>query len=45
MPTELPKRRKRKPTDLERYGHWQHGLLLIGLFLLGAIIAKWLWGG
>jgi hypothetical protein len=45
MPVELPKRRKRKPTDLERYGHWQDVLMFIGLLLLGAVIGKWLWGG
>jgi hypothetical protein len=45
MPTELPKDRGREVTDLERYGRWQHGLLFIGLFLLGVAIAKWLWGG
>jgi hypothetical protein len=45
MPVELPKRPKRKPTDVERYGHWQDVLLFIGLLLLGAVIARWLWGG
>ena len=40
MPTELRKRCEREPTDLERYGLWQEGL-----FLLGVVIAKWLWGG
>ena len=28
----------------ERYGHWQDGLMFIGLFFLSALIAKWLWG-
>jgi hypothetical protein len=45
MPTELPEPREREPTDLERYGRWQDVLLFIGLFLLGVVIAKWLWGG
>jgi hypothetical protein len=45
MPIESPELREREPTDLERYGHWQDVLLFIGLFLLGAIIAKWFWGG
>ncbi len=45
MPTELPEPRDSEVTDLERYGRWQHGLLFIGLFLLGVVIAKWLWGG
>jgi hypothetical protein len=45
MPTELPEFREGKATDLERYGRWQDGLLFIGLFLLGVVIAKWLWGG
>jgi hypothetical protein len=46
MPTELPKLREREEvTDSERYGHWQDGLMLIGLFFLSALIAKWLWGG
>jgi hypothetical protein len=44
-PTELCKLREREPTDLERYGLWQDGLMFIGLFLLGVVIAKWLWGG
>jgi hypothetical protein len=45
MPTELRKPPEREATDLERYGRWQHLLIFIGLFLLGAVIAKWLWGG
>jgi hypothetical protein len=45
MPTELPKLREREATDLERYGHWQDGLMFIGLFFLSALIAKWLCGG
>jgi hypothetical protein len=45
MPTELRKPRKREQADLERYGFWQDGLMFIGLFLLGVIIARWLWGG
>jgi hypothetical protein len=45
MPTELRKPREPEPTDLERYGPWQAGLMFIGLFLLGVVIAKWLWGG
>ena len=45
MPTELRKPREREPTDLERYGSWQDGLMFIGLFLFGVVIAKWLWGG
>jgi hypothetical protein len=45
MPIELPKLREREPTDLERYGHWQDVLMFIGLFLLGVVIVKWLWGG
>jgi len=45
MPTELHKPREREPTDLERYGRWQGVLLFIGLFLPGAVIATWLWGG
>jgi hypothetical protein len=44
MPTELRKPREREPTDLERYGHWQDVLMLIGLVLLGVVIAKWLSG-
>jgi hypothetical protein len=44
MPTELRKRCEREPTDLERYGLWQDGLMFIGSFLLGVVIAKWLWG-
>jgi hypothetical protein len=45
MPTELPKRREREPTDLERYGYWQHGLMFFGLLFLGVVIAMWFWGG
>jgi hypothetical protein len=45
MPIELPKLREREPTDLERYGHWQDVLMFIGLFLLGVVVVKWLWGG
>jgi hypothetical protein len=45
MPTELPKRHEPDPEDLERYGHWQHVLMLVGLVLLAAVIATWLWGG
>lgn len=45
MPTDLHKPREREPTDLERYGLWQDGLMFIGLFLLGVVIAKWLRGG
>jgi hypothetical protein len=45
MPTELRKPPERELTDLERYGHWQDVLMFIGLFLLGAVIAKWLWRG
>jgi hypothetical protein len=45
MPTELPELRKGEVTDLERYGRRQDGLLFIGLFLLGVVVAKWLWGG
>ena len=45
MPTEPPNSREREPTDLERYGHWQDVVIFIGLFLLAAVIAKWLWGG
>lgn len=45
MSTEWRKRHQREPTDLERYGFWQDGLMFIGLFLLGVIIAGWLWGG
>jgi hypothetical protein len=33
------------PTDLERYGHWQDGLILIALIALGTVITYWLWGG
>jgi hypothetical protein len=44
-PTALCKLREREPTDLERYGLWQDGSMFIGLFLLGVVIAKWLWGG
>jgi hypothetical protein len=45
MPIKRPKLRKREPTDLERYGHWQDVLIFIGLFLLCVVIATWLWGG
>jgi len=45
MPTELHKPREREPTDLERYGYWQEGLMFIALFLLGVVVANWLWGG
>jgi hypothetical protein len=45
MPTELRKPPERELTDLERYGHWQDVLMFIGLFLLGVVIAKWLWRG
>lgn len=45
MPTDFRKPRKREPTDLERYGHWQDGAMLIALVLLGTVIANWLWGG
>jgi hypothetical protein len=45
MPTELRKPPEREPTDLERYGRWQDVLIFIGLFLLGAVIAEWLWRG
>jgi hypothetical protein len=45
MPTELPKHREREEIDLERYGYWQDGLMLIGLVVLSVLIAKWLWGG
>jgi hypothetical protein len=45
MPTEWGKSPEREPTDLERYGYWQDGVLCIGLFLLGVVIASWLWGG
>lgn len=45
MPTELPEFRERDLTDLERYGHWQDGLMFIGLLMIGVVIAKWLWGG
>jgi len=45
MPTELRKPPERESTDLERYGHWQDVLMFIGLFLLGVVIAKWLWRG
>jgi hypothetical protein len=46
MPTEFRKirEREREPTDLERYGQWQDGVMLIGLLFLGVIVAKWLWG-
>ncbi len=45
MPIELSKLREREPTDVERYGHWQDVLVFIGLFVLGVVIVKWLWGG
>ena len=45
MPNKLHKPREREPSDLERYGFWQDALMFIGLFLLGAVIATWLWGG
>jgi hypothetical protein len=45
MPTELRKPPEREATDLERYGRWQDLLMFIGLLLLGAAIAKWLWKG
>ena len=45
MPNELHKPRDREPSNLERYGFWQDALMFIGLFLLGAVIATWLWGG
>jgi hypothetical protein len=45
MPAELRKPPERESTDLERYGRWQDILLFIGLLLLGAAIAKWLWKG
>jgi hypothetical protein len=44
MPTELRNPREREPTDLERYGRWQDGLMFVWLFLLGVVSAKWLWG-
>jgi hypothetical protein len=45
MPTDFRRPRKREPTDLERYGHWQDGVMLIALVLLGTLIANWFWGG
>jgi hypothetical protein len=33
------------PTDLERYGHWQDGVILIALIAFGTVVANWLWGG
>jgi len=45
MPTELRKPHEREPTDLGRYGRWQDVLMFIGLFLLGVVIAEWLWRG
>jgi hypothetical protein len=45
MPIEFPEPELREPTDLERYGHWQDVVLFMGLFLLGAMIAMWFWGG
>jgi hypothetical protein len=45
MPTELRKPREREPTDLERYGHWEDGLMFVGLILLGVMVAMCIWGG
>jgi hypothetical protein len=44
-PAKRSKLRKREPTDLERYGHWQDVLIFVGLVLLGVVIAQWVWGG
>lgn len=44
IPAKQPQLRKREPTDLERYGHWQDVVMFVGLVLLGVIIAKWFVG-